>query len=165
LVIFKNDGLTKKLSALVFQLSAQTVIFDKLILYMLKKILYMVALLPLAAFAQKPAPNPLLIYTNAPIHFEQVDVAIVKDAVAQVIKKCDAGVKALIAIPAGKQTVANTLMKFDDINYELSSVSGKVGVISSTYEDDKIRDEATAQNEKLSGYNSDLYLNVSYITL
>jgi Zn-dependent oligopeptidase len=128
---------------------------------MLKKILCIAALLPLAAYAQTPAPNPLLVYTNAPIHFEQVDAAIIKSAVAQVIKKCDADIKTLIAIPAGKQTIANTLMKFDDINYELSSLSGKVGVISSTYEDDKIRNEATTQNEKLSGYNSDLYLNVS----
>ncbi len=130
---------------------------------MLKKILFMAALLPCAAgYAQtNTTTNPLLIHSNQPIHYESIDATAIKEATTDVIAKCDKEIKAITAIPAGKQTVANTLMQFDELSYDLSDLITKIGVVASTYGEDKTRDEANAQEEKLSSYGSDIYLDVS----
>lgn len=123
---------------------------------MFKKLLVAIALIPSLANAQT---NPFLVHSNAPIAFNKVDAAVIKDALSATIAKCDAKIKAIVAIPAGKQTVANTLMVFDDLSYDLGDLGGKIYLATATYVDDKTRDEANAQIEKLSSYGSDLYLN------
>ena len=128
---------------------------------MLKKILFMAMLSPLAVFAQsKTAVNPLLTRSNAPTHFEKVDSAVIHNAVTQVLKECDVRIKAIISVPAGKQTVANTNNQFDELYYALSDLGSKLSVIGATYENDKTRNEATAQGDRLSGYFSDILLNI-----
>jgi Zn-dependent oligopeptidase len=117
--------------------------------------------LPFLANAQKAATvNPFLVHSNQPIHFEKIDSATVKDAVAQVIAQCDKRIKAIIAVPAGRQTVANTLMAFDDLSYDLGDLGGKVYLVTATYTDDRARNEANTQLNRLSSYGSDLYLNI-----
>ncbi len=123
---------------------------------MFKKLLAAIALVPALASAQT---NPYLVHSNAPIAFNKVDAAVIKDALSTTIAKCDAKIKAIVAVPAGKQTVANTLMAFDDISYDLGDLGGKIYLPSATSVDDKTRNEANAQIEKLSSYQSDLYLN------
>jgi len=125
---------------------------------MIKKLIFAAALLSVAASAQ--GQNPLLVRSNAPIKFEKVDAAVLKNAVAQTIADCDKIAKQIIAVAAGKQTVANTLTPFDELNYLLTDVAGKVYLPSATAVDDKTRNEANDQLQKLSSYGSDLYLNV-----
>jgi len=128
---------------------------------MLNKIFFMAMLSPLVVCAQnKQAVNPLLTHANLPIRFENVDSAVISSAVTQVIKQSDARIKAIINIPAGKQTVANTLGQLDELSYDLSDLGGKLSIIAATYEDDKTRNEGTAQSDKLSAYYSELSLNV-----
>ncbi|PJJ83851.1 M3 family metallopeptidase [Mucilaginibacter auburnensis] len=128
---------------------------------MLKKILVMAMLSPVGLCAQtKPATNLLLTRSNVPTQFDKVTPVIIADAVAKVIKESDARIKAITSVPAGKQTVANTLIALDELNYGLSDLGGKISVIEATYVDDKTRNAATEQSEKLSAYNSDITLNV-----
>jgi Zn-dependent oligopeptidase len=128
---------------------------------MLKKTLLIAMLSPLAVFAQsRTAVNPLLTRSNAPTRFEKVDSAVIHNAVTQVIKESDVRINAIVNIPAGKQTVANTLTQLDEVYYGLSDLSGKISIVGATYEDDKTRNEATAQSDRLSAYNSDIVLNV-----
>ena len=103
--------------------------------------------------------NPLLVHSNNPIPFNKINVADIKDATSTLIKVTDQRVKAITAIPAGKKTVANTLMPFDEIDYDLSDLGAKISLIASTYADDAMRNEANAQLEVLGSYGSDLYLN------
>lgn len=128
---------------------------------MLKKILFIAMLSPVAVYAQtKQAINPLLTRSNVATRFEKVDNTVITDAVAKVIKESDARIKSVISIPAGKQTAANTITQLDELYYGLSDLSGKLGIIAATYENDKTRDEAVAQSDKLSAYFSDIVLNV-----
>lgn len=124
---------------------------------MLKKLLIAFALAPCLASAQ--TVNPLLVHSNAPIAFNKVNAAVIKEALSATITKCDAKIKAITAIPEGKQTVANTLMAFDDLSYDLGDLGGKIYLATATYVDDNTRNEANAQIEKLSSYGSDIYLN------
>ena len=126
----------------------------------IKKLGVLLALIPGIVTAQNSMlTNPLLVHSNKPIEFNKVNAAVIKDATATVIKVSDDRVKRLIAIPAGKKTVANTLMGFDELNYDLGDLGSKLGVIASTYSDDATRNEANEQVQKLASYGSDLFLN------
>lgn len=128
---------------------------------MLKKTILIAMLSPLAVFAQnKTAVNPLLTRSNDPTHFEQVDSAVIHNAVTQLIKESDARIKAIVNIPTGKQTAANTLTQLDELYYALSDLGGKISIIGAAYENDITRNEASAQGDRLSAYFSDITLNV-----
>ncbi|WP_183574700.1 M3 family metallopeptidase [Mucilaginibacter sp. X5P1] len=125
-----------------------------------KKLGILLSIIPFAASAQTSMlTNPLLVHSNAPIEFNKVNAQVIKDAVSTVIKVTDARVKTLVAIPAAKKTVANTLMGFDGLSYDLSDLGAKLSVIASTYADDATRNAANDQSQVLGSYGSDLYLN------
>jgi len=129
-------------------------------MHIIKKISTLLLLFPCTAMAQSAMQtNPLLIHSNSPIAFNKVDAAAIKQATETLIKVSDYRIHKLVAIPAGKKTIANTLMGFDELSYDLSDLGTKLGVIASTYQDDATRNEANDQLEKLSSYGSDVYLN------
>lgn len=129
-------------------------------MYITKKLGITFLLLPFAAFAQNSMlTNPLLVHSNNPIPFNKVNATTIKEATATLIKVTDERINRLVAIPAGKKTIANTLMGFDEINYDLTDLGGKVSVIASTYMDDATRNKANNALQRLASYGSDLYLN------
>jgi thimet oligopeptidase len=126
----------------------------------LKKLGILLLLMPAAAMAQNSMlTNPLLVHSNSPLQFTKFDTTVIKDATSTLIKTTDARVKRLVAIPAGKKTVANTLMAFDELSYDLADLGNKLSLVASTYSDDGARNEANEQLEKLGSYGSDLFLN------
>ena len=126
----------------------------------IKKLCIGLCFIPFAVSAQNQMlSNPLLIHSNNPIPFNKINAANIKDATSALIKVTDQRVKAITAIPAGKKTVANTLMPFDELNYDLNDLSAKISLVSSTYADDATRNEANDQIQVLGSYGSDLYLN------
>ena len=129
-------------------------------MHFVKKISFLLLLFPCSVIAQSAMQtNPLLIHSNNPLAFKKFDAKAIKQATETVIKISDYRIHQLVAIPAGKKTIANTLMGFDELNYDLSDLGAKLGLIASTYADDASRNEANDQIEKLSSYGSDLYLN------
>jgi thimet oligopeptidase len=107
--------------------------------------------------AQNKTVNILLRHDNKPIDFTKVNDATIKEAVAVVIKSSDEKIKNMVS--AKIQTVANTLVAFDNLQYELADLSMKIGLIQSTYSDSKIREAAYAESEKISVYGSNIGLN------
>lgn len=107
--------------------------------------------------AQNGTTNILLRHDNKPIDFTKINDATIKDAVAVVIKSSDEKIKNIVAVK--NQTVANTLVAYDDLQYELSDLSMKIGLIQSTYSNDKIREAAYSESEKISVYGSNIGLN------
>ncbi|RYE12652.1 MAG: hypothetical protein EOP51_31175, partial [Sphingobacteriales bacterium] len=103
--------------------------------------------------------NVLLVHSNAPIQFKKVTPDYIKQAVTSVISSTDALIKKITDVPAGKKTFANTLMVFDELSYDLGDLQSKLGLISSTYSDDAIRDTATSEVGRLGIYAGNLYLN------
>lgn len=109
------------------------------------------------AQAQKKPTNILLRHDNKSIDFTKVNEETIKEAVAIVIKSSDEKIKKIIA--AKPQTISNILVAYDDLGYELSDLSMKIGLIQSTYSDEKIRKTAYDESEKLSIYSSKISLN------
>ena len=107
--------------------------------------------------AQNSTTNILLRHDNKPIDFTKINEATIKDAVAVVIKSSDEKIKNLVA--AKKQTVSNTLVAYDNLQYELADLSMKIGLISSTFSSEGIRNAAYEESEKLSVYGSNIGLN------
>lgn len=123
------------------------------------KKLFILALLIIGGLvqAQTNTSNILLQHDNRPIDFPKVNTATLKEAVAIVIKSSDEKVKKIIA--AQPQTISNILVAYDDLQYEINDLSMKIGLISSTYSNEAIRNAAYEEDEKLSVYGSALGLN------
>lgn len=123
------------------------------------KKLFILALLTIGGLvhAQNSTTNILLRHDNKPIDFTKINDATIKEAVAIVIKSSDDKIKKIVA--AKPQTIANSLVAFDDLQYELADLSMKIGLISSTFSDESIRNAAYAESEKLSVYGSNIGLN------
>lgn len=107
--------------------------------------------------AQKNTSNILLRHDNKPIDFTKVNEVTIKEAVAIVIKSSNEKIKKIVA--ANPQTISNTLVAFDNLQYELTGLSMKISLIQSTFSDDSIRNAAYKEDEKLSIYESSLDLN------
>lgn len=124
----------------------------------MKKV-FILSLLLLAGLvqAQNNTTNILLRHDNKPIDFTKVNAATLREAVAIVIKSSDEKIKKIVA--ANPQTISNILVAYDDLDYELTGLSMKIGLIQSTFSDDVIRNMAYEQSEKLSVYGSSLGLN------
>ena len=103
--------------------------------------------------------NPLLVHSNQPIQFNKFNASTIKEATSTLLKVSDARVHKIVAIPAGKKTVANTLMAFDELNYDLNDLGAEISLVASTYADDASRNMANDQIQILSSYGSDLFLN------
>lgn len=109
------------------------------------------------AQAQNNPTNILLRHDNKPIDFAKVNDATIKEAVAIVIKSSDEKIKKIVA--AKPQTISNIIVAVDDLGYELTDLSMKIGLIQSTYSDETIRQTAYDESEKLSIYSSKIVLN------
>ena len=104
--------------------------------------------------AQNNNSNILLRNDNKPIDFTQVNEATIKEAVALVIKSSDEKIKQIVAVK--NQSVSNILVACDNLQYEIGDLSMKLGLISSTFSNDAIRNTAYQESEKLSVYRKKL---------
>ncbi|HWS60450.1 MAG TPA: M3 family metallopeptidase [Flavobacterium sp.] len=125
------------------------------------KKLFIIALLFIGGIvqAQKNPTNILLRHDNKPIDFTKVNPTTIQEAVAIVIKLSDEKINNIIA--ANPQTISNILVAFDDLSYELADLSMKIGLIQNTFSDEKIREIAYNESEKLSIYGSKISYNES----
>ena len=114
-------------------------------------------LISFSALAQNE--NPLLEHSNAPIRFDKVDSASIKDAVSKTIAQTDERLNKLISVMAPRRNTANTLLALDDINYYIADLSMKLGLIAATSTNDAARNAANSEGEKLSNYTTTLFLN------
>lgn len=127
---------------------------------LLKRFTVLLGLVPALAIAQGAMnTNPILIHSNKPIDFTKFNATTIKEATTTVLKLSDERIDRIIAVPAGKKSVANTLMAFDVLNYDLSDLGAKLSLVASTYADDASRDEANAELQKVASYGSDIFLN------
>ncbi len=70
--------------------------------------------------AQNNKANILLSHDNNPVDFTKLDDVVVKEAVVSVTKSSDEKIKNIVDVK--KQTVSNTLLAYDDLQYGLSDL-------------------------------------------
>jgi len=104
------------------------------------------------------AQNQLLIRDNTPIDYSKIDVATVQSALDEMKRSVDQKIEAIIKV-SSNQTVENTLMAYDRVQYEISDMSARIGLVSSVFSDDKTRDVAFEVANELQVYSNGIYLN------
>lgn len=110
--------------------------------------------------SQEPVSvNPLLVHSNDPVMFHKVNASTIRQAVTAVKKLSDARLKKITSLPRKGRTLSNTLMAFDELNYDLADLSMKLGLIAATFTDDNTRDAANDESGKLGLYVNNLFLN------
>lgn len=112
-----------------------------------------------AGWGQVSTNNPLLIESNSPILFHNINAQVIKDAVGEIIKLSDARVEKLIAVPAKARNITNTLMAFDKLGFDISYLGAKLQLIGSTFTDNATRDAANEEAGKLGVYSNNLFLD------
>jgi len=103
--------------------------------------------------------NPLLVHSNAPIAFDQVNAGVIEDAVTVMKKKSDLRVKKIVKGLHPGSGPGSTLAVYDFMIYDLNDLAQKMGFISQTYESATVRDAANAASQSLSAYATGLLLN------
>jgi thimet oligopeptidase len=107
----------------------------------------------------KAQQNPLITHSNSPIPFDKITTATLLEASALFYKEQEKRIQKIAAIPAGKHTLANTLMAFDEIQTEMFDIQGKFAVVYFTNTNDSIRRAASEILSKASAYSTNLFLN------
>ncbi|PWT78888.1 MAG: hypothetical protein C5B59_00890 [Bacteroidetes bacterium] len=103
--------------------------------------------------------NPLLVHSNEPLAFDKVTSPVIREAVKEISQRSDRRVDNIIKAGSSDATISSVLPLFDELQYDLSDLLLKLGLIGATYESDSIRNSADKGYEELSIYSSNLLLN------
>jgi thimet oligopeptidase len=75
-----------------------------------------------------------------------------REAAEAAIRACDAAVDAIVSIPDGQRTFANTMVALEDATDRVSFASGNYGFMAYVSADDALREAARETDEKLDKY-------------
>jgi thimet oligopeptidase len=104
------------------------------------------------------AQNQLLIRDNTPIDYSKIDENAIRSAVADMKKSVDAQVEAIITNSKGSAQ-GDILKAYDQILYELGDLSSRIGLVSSVFNNESVRNAGYAAANELQMYANDLNLN------
>ena len=121
--------------------------------------LFLLMVFTTGLYAQSVKNNPLLIHSNTTIGFDKITASTVREAVTEAIKMADEALRNISKATKLPRNFDNVIKPFDAVIYDLSDLSFKLGLISSTYVDDSTRNAADEENEKLGLYMSNINLN------
>ncbi|MEP7264076.1 MAG: M3 family metallopeptidase [Bacteroidota bacterium] len=122
----------------------------------MKKIFLLMISACLAFYA--PAQNPLLVRDNSPINYPKINAEAIRTAVADVKISSDQKIAKIIE-SSKNQTLQNTLMAYDEVQYEISDLSSRIGLVAATYANDDARNTAFSELNNLLSYANNIYLN------
>lgn len=122
----------------------------------MKKIFLLICSALLAVYAN--GQNPLLVRDNTPINYPKIDADAVRSAVVEVKKSAEQKITKIIE-SSKSQTIDNTLMAYDEVQYEISDLSSRIGMVAACYANDDARNTAFSELNNLLGFANDIYLN------
>ena len=124
------------------------------------KVKYLIGILIFTIFScNQDKKNVLLINLNEHYDFKNIDIGMINEATNFAIKKADSILDDIINIEKSERNFNNTMMKLDDIAYNIGLVNRPVSLISSTNTREDIRNEANESSLKIQKYYTDLSLN------
>jgi Zn-dependent oligopeptidase len=122
----------------------------------------LVLLISINVYAQKKSIiNPLLVHSNSPVDYTSITTGTIRNATSTFLAEQAERISKMTAIPAEKRTVSNTLMAFDEIEYETVNLRSQLALIFDTFTDETLRAEANNALQQVSAYYTNLYLNES----
>ena len=121
---------------------------------------YLIGILIFTIFScNQDKKNILVINLNEHYDFKNIDTGMINEATNFAIKKADSILIDIINIEKPERNFNNTMIKLDDIAYNIGLVNRPVSLISSTNTRENIRSEANESSLKIQKYYTDLSLN------
>ena len=87
-----------------------------------------------------------------PIDFRNLTPAALAAACERAIRDCDSSIAAIVAVPAGERTFANTLLALEEAAEPVALASGAYAFMAYVAEDEAMRETAREWDEKLDKY-------------
>ena len=103
--------------------------------------------------------NPLLVHSNNPIAWDQINANAIRNAVEQVIQISDKRVANIISSVKPGTGPLSTLVLLDLLFYDINDLDMKLQFISNSSPSDSTRNAAERGNQVLSDYQTALSLN------
>ncbi|MBI2766107.1 MAG: Zn-dependent oligopeptidase [Chloroflexi bacterium] len=88
----------------------------------------------------------------APVEFERLTPEVVAEACQAGMDACDAAIAAIVAVPAGARTFANTMLALEEAVEHVAAASGTYAFMAYVSADDAIREDARTWDERLDKY-------------
>jgi thimet oligopeptidase len=134
----------------------------------MKKIIYSLAIVSAVMSCTTSKTNttavttrsiPTLPALNQPIDFAAITVADIHEGTEATKAKVNQMLAEYVAIPNDKRTFENTIVALDNIDDEINSINGIVGIISNASPDSVLRAVAREKDVEISEIYTELYLN------
>ncbi|HEX4849755.1 MAG TPA: hypothetical protein VFV08_03065, partial [Puia sp.] len=78
--------------------------------------------------------NPLVVHSNAPLAFDKVTAPVIREAVEEISHKSSMRAEKIIQSGSSEATMHLVLPELDELQYDLSDLLMKLGLIAATYE-------------------------------
>ncbi|MEJ0080181.1 MAG: M3 family metallopeptidase, partial [Puia sp.] len=112
------------------------------------------------AYSQPPVKeNPLLIHSNNPIAWNNVNANVIRNAVEQVVQLSDQRVKNIVGTVKPGTGPGSTLVALDHLFYDIYDLDMKMQLISNSSPSDSTRNAAERGDQVLTDYQTALSLN------
>ena len=106
-----------------------------------------------------PSENPVLPVLNQELDFAAVTPEDMIKGTEEVKAKVDEMMAALVNIPDADRTFENTMVAMDDIDNEINTLSGMVGLLAVASPDSAIRATANEKKNEISEIYNEMALN------
>jgi len=93
-----------------------------------------------------PAPPPFA--------YDSVTPEIIRAECDETMRRCNATLDAIVAIPDDRRTFANTLLPLDDVDDAIATATGRYGFLTYVSADEAIRKTALEYEQKLDTYST-----------
>jgi thimet oligopeptidase len=112
------------------------------------------------AYSQPPVmENPLLVHSNNPIAWNEVNADVIRNAVEQVVQLSDKRVKNIIETVKPGTGPGSTLVALDLLFYDIYDLDMKMQLIANSSPSDSTRNAAEQGDQVLTDYQTALSLN------
>lgn len=126
----------------------------------MKKILYSLTFaLCFTNFQTKSMDNALLFKDNDLIQFDKVTSAQVESATKDVMEDVKKYIAEIAAVDNTKRTFENTMVRYDDMQQRLSSLTNVIYLMAYTHPDDSLREICQKNIEVLSKFGNEVNLS------
>ncbi len=103
--------------------------------------------------------NPLLFSTNELLSFDRLSTDAVIEATNKIIEQTRLEIEKISKIPDNQRNFENTMVAFDDMYHQFSSVTSIIYLMAYTHPDSAIREQCLKSVDQLSRFDNEVTLN------
>ncbi|MEZ5003570.1 MAG: M3 family metallopeptidase [Chitinophagales bacterium] len=106
-----------------------------------------------------PSENPVRPVLNQELDFASITPEHIVDGTEEVKTKVNEMIEALVNVPDAERNFVNTMVALDDIDNEINTLSGMIGLMAVASPDSAIRNTALVKKNEISQLYNEITLN------